>query len=240
MPAPHPANRPFVLVNMALTADGKIATANRKVSTFGSRRDHDHLLELRATVDAVMSGAATLNAGQVDLGPGGARYRRLRLKNNLPEYNLRILVSGAGSIDPKAHIFTKRFSPIHILATDRLRGSRLKQLQNAADSVTSWGKNEIDFAKALAWLRREHGVKRLLCEGGGTLNDALFRAGLVDEIHLTLCPLIFAGADAPTISDGQGFTPLAAAARFQLKSRRTLGNEQFLLFERSNAPTTRA
>ena len=50
---------PFVLVNMAMTADGKIATANRAVASFGSVRDREHLLELRATADAVMAGART-------------------------------------------------------------------------------------------------------------------------------------------------------------------------------------
>ena len=45
---------PFVLVNMAVSADGKIASANRAVATFSSARDHEHLYELRATADAVM------------------------------------------------------------------------------------------------------------------------------------------------------------------------------------------
>ena len=71
---------PFLLINMAMTADGKIATANRAVSTFSSKRDFDHLLELRATADAVMSGARTVAQEGVNLGPGPARFRRLRLQ----------------------------------------------------------------------------------------------------------------------------------------------------------------
>ena len=93
-----PAERPFVLVNMATTADGKIATANRAVSTFGSARDHAHLLELRATVDAVMSGARTVDSAPVNLGPGAAKYRRQRLRRGLAEYNLRVIVSGSGEM----------------------------------------------------------------------------------------------------------------------------------------------
>ena len=61
---------PFVLVNMAMTADGKIATANRAVSSFGSARDHEQLLELRATADAVMAGARTVDSAAINLGPG--------------------------------------------------------------------------------------------------------------------------------------------------------------------------
>ena len=65
---------PFVLVNMAMTADGKIATANRAVSSFSSARDHEHLLELRATADAVMAGARTVDSAPINLGPGPAKY----------------------------------------------------------------------------------------------------------------------------------------------------------------------
>ena len=61
---------PFVFINMAMAADGKIATANRAVSTFSSKHDFEHLLELRATADAVMSGARTVNEQVVNLGPG--------------------------------------------------------------------------------------------------------------------------------------------------------------------------
>src|SRR5262245_21478072 len=106
------AARPFVLVNMAMTADGKIATANRAVTTFGSPRDLRHLYELRATADAVMAGARTLEETKAKLGPGGVRYQRLRLRRGLAEFNLRVIVSGSGSIHPDAAIFQRRFSPI--------------------------------------------------------------------------------------------------------------------------------
>ena len=102
---------PFVLVNMAMTADGKIATSNRAISSFSSRRDQDHLLELRATADAVMAGARTVDLNPVTLGPGPAKYRRARLKRGLAEFNLRIIVSGSGSIDPRSKIFERDTSP---------------------------------------------------------------------------------------------------------------------------------
>ena len=74
-----------------MTADGKIATVNRAVSTFAGKRDHEHLLELRATADAVMAGARTVDSAQINLGPGAAKFRRLRLKRGLAEYNLRVI-----------------------------------------------------------------------------------------------------------------------------------------------------
>lgn len=215
-----------------MTADGKIATANRAVASFGSKRDHDHLLELRATADAVMAGARTVDENAVNLGPGAAKFRRLRLKRGLAEYNLRIIVTRTGSVNPNAEIFRHRFSPIIILTTKRASSARLAKLRSLADEVKICGDTEVDFRAALRWLRIKWRVKRLLCEGGGELNDAMFRAGLVDELNLTVCPKIFGGRSAPTIVDGIGFANLAAAALLELKSARRVGSEMFFVFKR--------
>jgi 2,5-diamino-6-(ribosylamino)-4(3H)-pyrimidinone 5'-phosphate reductase len=223
---------PFVFVNMAMTADGKIATANRAVHSFGSARDLRHLYELRATADAIICGARTVEISQATLGNGGEIFRRLRLKNGLAEYPLRILVSGSGSIDPAAKIFQKRFSPIIILTTKRAPLKQLARLRQVADAVKISGGKEINFRSTLRWLREKWGVKRLLCEGGGELNDALFRAGLIDEIHLTICPKIFGGRNAPTIADGHGFQHLANAARYKILSKKLVKGELFTVFSR--------
>ena len=221
---------PFVFVNMAMTADGKIATANRAVHSFGSQRDLAHLYELRATADAVMCGARTVEISQTILGNGGEKFRKLRLKNGLAEFPLRVIVSGSGSIDPAAKIFQKRFSPIIILTTKRASTKKLAQLRKLADEVKICGEREINFHIALRWLRTQWNVKRLLCEGGGELNDALFRAGLVDEINLTICPKIFGGRTAPTVAEGQGFSTLAAAGKFELTSIKRKNGELFTVF----------
>jgi riboflavin-specific deaminase-like protein len=226
------SNLPFVLVNMAMTADGKIATANRAVSSFASARDHEHLLALRTTVDAVMAGARTVDSAPINLGPGPAKYRRQRLKRGLAEYNLRVIVSRSGSVNPHAEVFRRRFSPIIILTTRRTGAGRLKQLRALANEVKICGRKEINFRAALRWLRQQWQVKRLLCEGGGELNDALFRADLVNELHLTICPKIFGGRRAPTIADGRGFSHLADVERFRMKSIRQIGGELFTVFTR--------
>ena len=224
---------PFVLVNMAMTADGKIATASRRVHSFGSGRDLEHLYELRATADAVMCGARTVEISGTILGTGGEKFRRQRLKRGLAEYSLRVIVSGSGSINPRAAIFQKHFSPVIILTTARVSEMKLRSLRTIADDVKVCGKREINFAAALRWLRTKWGVKRLLCEGGGELNDALFRADLVDELYLTICPKIFGGSKAPTIADGAGFSRLADAATLQIKSLKRAGNEVFAVFRRT-------
>jgi 2,5-diamino-6-(ribosylamino)-4(3H)-pyrimidinone 5'-phosphate reductase len=223
---------PFVFVNMAMTADGKIATANRAVTSFGSKRDLEHLYELRATADAVMCGARTIEQSNSILSPGAAKFRRSRMKNGLAEYNLRVVVSGSGSINADATIFQRKISPIIVLTTARISKKDFNQLEKIADEVKIFGEKEINFRAAFQWLCEKWKVKRLLCEGGGELNDALFRAGLVDELHLTICPKIFGGRCAPTIADGLGFQRLAGAANFEPTSMRRKKDELFTVFSR--------
>jgi riboflavin-specific deaminase-like protein len=230
IPRTKTSSLPFLQVNMAMTADGKIATANRAVSSFGSRRDQAHLLQLRATADAVMAGARTTDSNPITLGPGPAKYRRLRLRHGLAEFNLRIIVSRSGTVNPKAEVFQRRFSPIIILATRRATASRLRALRAVATEVKICGTREIDFPRALRWLREKWGIKRLLCEGGGELNDALFRAGVVDQLHLTVCPKVFGGRTAPTIADGLGASSLARAAQLALVSARRHDDEMFFVY----------
>ncbi len=220
---------PFVFLNVATTADGKLAPANRNFVPFGSSRDKSLLLELRTQADAVMSGARTIDMASVTLGTGGEKYRRMRLKNGLQERHLRVVVSGSGTINPDAEIFKHRFSPIIILTTERA-GNRLKKLRELADEVKICGKEEIDFDFACRWLAEKWNVKKLLCEGGGEVNEGLIRAGLVDEIYLTLCPIIFGGRTAPTLADGEGVTKLMDATRLKLKTMKRVADELFLVY----------
>ena len=215
-------SRPFVFINMAMSADGKIAMANRKAGSFGSRADHARLLELRDKADAILTGAGTMNAQpDVTLGPGP------RSKKNLP---LRVIASGGGNVNPRHKVFQTQGAPVIVLATERINRARLQKLEAAADAVKICGASSIDFARALDYLQNEWGVKRLLCEGGGQLNDSLLRAGVVDEVNLTICPLILGGHEAPTIADGIGFERLSNARQFKLKSKKQVKNELFLVY----------
>ena len=222
--------RPFVFLNVAMTADGKLAPANRRFAPFSSQHDQEMLHELRTRADAVMAGARTVDSASVTMGPGGNKFRAQRLKNGLAEYNLRVVVSGSGSINPHAEIFRHKFSPLIILVTERASRARIQRLEKLGAIVHVCGKTEIDFRAAFAWLRREWKVKRLLCEGGGEINDALLRENMVDEICLTLCPKIFGGRTAPTMADGVGALSLDMATKLKLKSRRRVVDEMFLCY----------
>jgi riboflavin-specific deaminase-like protein len=180
-----------------------------------------------------MAGAATVNAAPINLGPGPLKFRRRRIKTGLAEYNLRVIASGGGSVNADAEIFRKKFSPVIVLTTQRASEKKLKQLRAEADEVKICGKTDINFRAALRWLRTRWGVRRLLCEGGGELNDALFRAGLVDEVHLTICPKIFGGRLAPTIADGLGATNFTQAVEFRRTSARHIKGELFTVWIRA-------
>jgi len=133
-------NRPFVLINMAMSADGKIAPAHRRFVAFGSRRDHANLLALRATTDAVMCGARTVDSAAVTLDAGSAAYERRRVRAGLARQNLRIVVSGSGSVDPGAAIFRHPGSPLIVLSSGQAPKSRLaKRLADFGASGPSSG-----------------------------------------------------------------------------------------------------
>ena len=228
-----PKNRPYILLNMSMSADGKIASTNRRLNHFSSRRDHQHLYELRATVDAVMNGARTVDTAPIKMDPGPPAFRRRRIRDGLAEYNLRVVVTGRGSLDPAAEIFRHDFSSIIVLTSRRCPPKNLARLKAVAAEVIVAGSETVDFAAALKRLRAKWRIRRLLCEGGGALNDALFRADLIDELHLTVCPLVIGGSHAPTISDGLGIEQLTDARRFHLTRRKQTGGELFLTYHRN-------
>ena len=226
-------DRPFVLVNMAMTADGKIATRSRGITSFGGEPDQQHLYELRATVDAVMCGARTLESAPVTLDNGGESFAKIRRQRGLSVHPLRVAVSGRGTLSPAATLFREGSAPILVLTTSLVPRRRLTMLREQADAVWVGAGAQLDLPAALRWLRSEWQVRRLLCEGGGALNDAMFRAGLVDELHLTICPLVFGGRTAPTIADGRGHSQLADCCRLRLTSCRRKGGDWFVVFRHS-------
>lgn len=228
--------RPVVRLNMAMTADGKIATSTRSVHTFGSARDKRHLYQLRAEADAILCGARTVEETQASLGNGGDSFTRQRVRDGRASHLLRVVVTGTASLSPQAALWNHRFSPIHVWVAPSAPANRVARLRSLADEVWTSPVDPMDLRAGLAHLATAHGVRDVIVEGGGGLNDALFRAGLIDEVHLTLCPLILGGRRAPTISDGIGVEHLAEASQFTLVNSRRVGDEIFVIYRRSLPP----
>ncbi len=227
----HESELPFVMINGAVSADGKLALENRSLIQFSSRRDRQLVFKLRAKVDAVVSGARTVERFSIDLAAGAEKWQKQRIRNGLAPEPLRVIVSGSANLDPRAMIFRKRVSPIIILTARNADKTKVAALRQVADEVKHFGERKVSFAQAFRWLRDKHDVKSLVCEGGGETNAALVRAGVVDELHLTLCPLLLSGSHAPTISDGDGVSSLKIAPRLNLKSMKRVQGEIFLVYQ---------
>ena len=196
--------RPFVTANFAISADGRISTRNLTPSDFSSRRDKRRLVQIRATCDAVLVGARTLAADTMTLGIPGVRGKHPPL---------RVIVSNSGRIDPTLRVFQKAGAPIVIFTTRRMSAKTRDLLAQSAD-IFIHPVPTVDLAFALAILRTDYGVKRLVCEGGGTLLHSFATGGFLDELHLTICPFVFGGRGAPTLTGLPGkFLPKSTGLR---------------------------
>jgi len=220
---------PFVFTNGAVSLDGKLALENCSLIQFSSARDRQFVFELRAEADAVLCGAETIETFAIDLAAGPAACRRKRQRLGLPPEPMRIIVSQDGRVDPAARIFKKPVSPIVVLTTTTAAKACAQRLDGLA-TVKGFGKKSISFPPAIRWLRQKFGIKRLLCEGGGETNAALIRARVVDEIHVTICPLVLCGGRAPTLCDGPGFASVEQAAHLKLKQMKQIKGELFLTY----------
>jgi riboflavin-specific deaminase-like protein len=208
--------RPFVTANFAITADGRISTRNFTPADFSSRRDKRRLVKIRATCDAVLVGARTLAADTMTLGIPGIRAKKPPL---------RVIVSNSGRIAPTLRIFEKPGAPIVIFTTGKMPAKTRDALAPVAD-IFIHPAPTVDLAIALAILRADYGVERLVCEGGGTLLRSFAAADLLDELHVTLCPFVFGGRGAPTLTGVPGkFLP--KSTQFRLVKMKRAGEECF-------------
>jgi riboflavin biosynthesis pyrimidine reductase len=103
-----------------------------------------------------------------------------------------------------------------VLTTTKASAGYLADLRAKSISYLIGGRNEIDFASVLARLRRHFGIRKLMLEGGGSINGALLAAGLIDEISLLVCPYADGAPSLPTVFDGPEPTRGALATRLKL------------------------
>ncbi len=217
-----------VAVNFALTWDGRISTRNHTRSDFSSPEDKHRLLAIRATGDALLVGKTTVEVEAMQMGLPDEALRAERVRRGQAPYPLRVLISNSGRIDPAWRLFQSDFAPIVIFSTARMPKATRAALENKATLHLAEGK-QVHLPQMLETLAREYGVKRLVCEGGPTLLRSLLEAGLVDEINLTFCPLLFGGARAPTLT-GRAGAFLNSTRECRLERMEEVGKECFLQY----------
>jgi riboflavin-specific deaminase-like protein len=191
---PH-EERPFVAMNFAATVDGR-ATIGGVSGPIGSEEDTLMLLRLRTRFDAVMIGAGTMRAERYGRLAAKPETQQRRTAAGLEPEPLMVIVSGRLDLPWDASLFSDGGGRVLILT-----GSDEEPPPVATPLEIVRQEGGIDLAAALATLRREHGVRALLCEGGPRLHSELQGGGLADELFLTIAPKL-AGA-GPAILEGE-------------------------------------
>lgn len=199
------SDRPWVLCNFAMTADGRAAIDGRSGPIAGPA-DHELLLALRSRVDAVMVGAGTLRAERYGRIIRDAEVRKRREEEGLSPDPLAVVVSGSLDVPWDIPLFTDGGGKVVIFTCS---DSAAPETQTPVTVIRHGG--EVDLSEAMAFLHREEAIRCLLCEGGPLLHGDLWRANLVDELFLTIGARL-AGGDGPEIISG----PLPAPAKLAL------------------------
>jgi len=220
--------RPFVYVNMAMSADGKITSARREYPELTSRHDRDHMDRLRAEADAILVGAGTLRADDPLLHVRSEEMRAHRRRLGKPDGLDRVVVTARLDLGTGSRFFDRAHGGRRIVATvEDAPPDRIAALGELAE-VWRDGRGRVDLATVLRRLR-EQGVERLLVEGGGETNWALVHDDLVDELHVTVAPWLLGGRDAPTLLEGAGFA-MAGRRALRLTDVRRIDDELYLRY----------
>ena len=198
-----PAERPFVFINAAMSADGKIATRERKQTRISGRLDFDRVDELRASSDAVMVGIGTVLSDNPSLTVKSRERREKRCTAGRDENPVRIVVDSLARTPIDADIFKKGAGKKIIAVAEIAHQEKVKQLSEHAEIIIS-GEKSVDLENLLFELKAR-GISRLMVEGGAALNWGLISRGLVDEIYTFIGNIIIGGKAAPTLVDGEGW-----------------------------------
>ncbi len=184
------ASRPYTVVNMVSTVDGKILVGpiGSTATGLGSPTDQMLMRRIQANVDAVVIGAGTLRPGNVVYDP--SLYR--------------IVVSRSGDLPLTNRFFTDAPDNVIILLPGAASVEQVNDLKKKY-RVEQFGSEEVDLRSAVKWLHTNLEIRKLAVEGGADLNFQFLNLGLVDEFFLTLSPKIKGGREMPTTVEGVGF-----------------------------------
>ena len=209
--------RSHVILNAAMTLDGKIATVAGD-SRISCEADLKRVHALRASVDAVMVGVGTVLADDPSL-----TVRRARGKSPT-----RIVIDSFAKTPPNARVLDNS-APTIIASTKSAPKRRLQKLRATGSKIIVAGEKEVDLHRLLEKLR-SLGVRKLLLEGGSTLNWGMLKEGLVDEVRVAVSPRIVGGATAKTLVGGAGFGEVQKGVGLDLKKVTKVGKNLLLTY----------
>ena len=217
--------RPWVVLKWAMTLDGRIAPAIGRGGAITGARTLAFVHDLRAHVDAVIVGVATVLVDDPRLTS--------RLEGGMPHGRpqpCRVVLDSGLRTPPAARLLESAPDvPVVIFAvegapTDRrraleARGARVREVRAEAGRV--------DLGEALRSLHEE-GARRVLVEGGARVHGAFLRRGLADQVSAFVAPLVLGGDDAPAAVTGTGIGAMDDALRLEMPQWRRLGEDLLL------------
>jgi len=212
--------RPFVFINAAMSADGKIATIERRQTRISSERDFDRVDSLKAESDAIMVGVGTILADNPSLTVKSEKRREERRKARKDENPLRIVVDSKARTPVDAEILNKGEGKRIITVSKQAIVENVERLGEKAE-ILICGNEEVNL-RNLLYLLWQRGVSRLMVEGGAMLNWSLISQGLVDEIYIYVGNMIIGGEYAPTLVDGNGFIEEEKMVKLELLSAKRM------------------
>lgn len=214
---------------LAMSVDGKIANIRREPDKFASRRDFWQLEKRVAGSAAVLIGAGTLRAHGTTMRVLAEESIADRRSRGLPDQPLQIVCSGSGAIPADLKFFRQ---PVpRWLLTTQAGAESWRQGDQFQRILVSPGKR-IDWLWTWQQLQSE-GIDQLCVLGGAEIATALWQLDLIDELYLTICPVLIGGRSAPTLCDGLG---LDNFRWLQLVSCDTTNGEVFLHYLRDSDP----
>ncbi|MCP8304106.1 MAG: 2,5-diamino-6-(ribosylamino)-4(3H)-pyrimidinone 5'-phosphate reductase [archaeon] len=211
-------DRPYVILNAAMTLDGKIATKTGD-SKMSSKEDLVRVHGLRASVDAIMVGINTVLVDDPSL-----TVRYCEGKNPM-----RVVVDSRARTPVESRIISSK-SPTLIATTSKAPEDRVKNLERAGAKVIVCGGGEKVDLKILLKKLKEMGVRKVVVEGGGNINWSFVSQNLFDELHVTICPFIIGGRDSVTLVEGDGVARIDEGVRVKLYEVKRFGDEVVLTY----------
>ncbi len=188
---PPPADRPYVAVNMVMSADGQTVVEGTERG-LGSETDQRLMRELRVHFDVVVNGGGTFRASGTSARLNREDLEQWRLSRGMSRTPIAAVITRSGNLPPERRFFTDQsFEAVVYLSDAAPREVRQALESRGRPVINVPSGNEV--AAALAHMQAELGAKRVLVEGGAALNGSLMRLGLVDEYFLTLAPRVVGG-----------------------------------------------
>jgi 2,5-diamino-6-(ribosylamino)-4(3H)-pyrimidinone 5'-phosphate reductase len=210
---------PYVLVNMVGSVDGRSSVGGRATG-IGSSMDRRVMRSLRSRVDAVMVGSGTLRAEKLSLGlddPGAGQP-------------LAVVVGGTGDAPIRERLVGRHRGVVLAVPRGSSSTAATEGAPLTVIETPTTGGGRVDLAWLLGALKAEHGVRRLLVEGGPRLNRSMIDGGLAHELFLTIAPKLLLGPESSILSgedeDGRNGTP----RDLTLLSAHSAGDELFLRY----------